>query len=104
MDGRTYRVHQLVARAFLGPQPPGHDVRHLDCDRENNALSNLAYGTKAQNMADSVAHGIAGQAAKTHCKRGHAFDETNTHWYRNPRSGRQQRICRSCTRRGQVAA
>lgn len=50
-------VHSLVAAAFLGPRPAGEDVRHLDGDPENNRASNLAYGTRTQNMADAREHG-----------------------------------------------
>lgn len=50
----TRRVHVLVAQAFLGPRPPGHHVRHLDDVPDNNALSNLAYGTPAQNHQDKL--------------------------------------------------
>ena len=36
-------VHILVARAFLGPKPDGHVIRHLDGNAFNNHPSNLAY-------------------------------------------------------------
>ncbi len=49
---RTH-VHRLVAWAFLGPQPAGHFVRHLDGDPANNRLSNLAYGTPWNNITDT---------------------------------------------------
>jgi hypothetical protein len=51
------KVHQLVADAFLGPCPPGHEVRHLDGDRSHNVKGNLAHGTRAQNVADAIEHG-----------------------------------------------
>lgn len=50
-------VHQLVAHAFLGPQAKGIEVRHLDGVPTNNRLANLAYGTKADNIADAKRHG-----------------------------------------------
>jgi hypothetical protein len=54
----VYRFcHQLVMRAFVGPPPPGQEVRHLDGNRANAALSNLEYGTRAQNVADCKRHG-----------------------------------------------
>ena len=57
--GATKRkyAHSLVAAAFLGPRPEGHDVAHNDGNPSNNALSNLRYATRADNMADCVAHG-----------------------------------------------
>ena len=39
----TTHLHRLVAWAFLGPQPAGFQVRHLDGNPANNALQNLEY-------------------------------------------------------------
>lgn len=51
---RSFRIHQLVARAFIGPQPEGTVVNHKDCNKTNNEPSNLEYVTQAEN----VRHGI----------------------------------------------
>lgn len=77
-------VHSLIAAAFLGPRPPRHETRHLDGNRLNNALSNLAWGTAKENAADRESHGNTSRGEKhseivkrgmpplkTHCKRGH---------------------------------
>jgi hypothetical protein len=58
-DGRKRQVaiHTLVAEVFIGPRPIGQEVRHLDGDSTNNSLTNLAYGTSAENSADCIAHG-----------------------------------------------
>lgn len=50
-------VHTLVLEAFTGPCPEDMECRHLDGDRANNVLSNLAWGTKAENEADKQRHG-----------------------------------------------
>lgn len=55
--GVTRTVHSLVAEAFLGPCPVGQEVRHLDGTRINNAVDNLAYGTRTDNILDAVANG-----------------------------------------------
>jgi hypothetical protein len=52
---RTRYVHQLVAIAFHGPRPPGMEVRHLDTDKSNNRVDNLAWGTPEENRADNHA-------------------------------------------------
>jgi len=52
-------VHQLVAEAFLGPCPPGHEVNHKDTDRWNPAATNLEYTTRAENIAHALANGLA---------------------------------------------
>lgn len=48
----SYLVHQLVALTFLGPRPEGMDIRHLDGNVQNNAVTNLCYGTRTENILD----------------------------------------------------
>ena len=51
-------VHQAIAKAFIGPYPTSkHEVRHLDGNRINNVVNNIAYGTKSDNMQDALKHG-----------------------------------------------
>lgn len=47
-------VHELVMLAFVGPRPQGSDILHHDDCKTNNALSNLRYGTRTENLHDSV--------------------------------------------------
>ena len=93
-------VHRIVAAAFLGPTPDGMQLRHLDGDKENNAVNNLAFGTPSENMRDQVVHGVHNMARKTHCPRNHPYDEANT--YVIPSSG--GRMCRTCARSRYSAA
>jgi hypothetical protein len=46
------RVHTLVAHVFIGPRPDGMYVCHKDDNPENNHISNLYYGTPAENARD----------------------------------------------------
>jgi len=46
---KTYKMHQLVAEAFLGPRPEGYVVYHIDEDAMNNKSDNLKYTTRAEN-------------------------------------------------------
>lgn len=58
-DGKEYkrRVHTLVAAAFIGPCPDGHEICHNDGTRTNNNVGNLRYGTKVENVEDRKRHG-----------------------------------------------
>ncbi len=54
---RTYPVQHLVALAFIGPRPAGRYVLHNDGRHDNNAATNLRYGTPKENSADAALHG-----------------------------------------------
>jgi HNH endonuclease len=47
---RKSTVHSLVAGAFLGDNPPNHEVSHQDGDYTNNAARNLEYVTRRENQ------------------------------------------------------
>jgi len=50
----TKTVHRLVAEAFI-PNPDNLPlVRHLDENKDNNKVSNLAWGTMQDNYRDMV--------------------------------------------------
>ena len=54
---KSFYIHRLVANVFIGTRPDGMIIRHLDGNRYNNRVDNLAYGTVQQNYEDSVKHG-----------------------------------------------
>lgn len=90
---KSHKVHALVMAAFVGPRPDGMDIRHLDGDKGNNDRTNLAYGTRVENMGDMREHGTHANTVKTHCPRGHEYTEGNT--YRNAKGAR---FCQACRR------
>lgn len=94
---RRFRVHQLVARAFLGPRPPGHMVCHRNGDYLDNRAVNLTYGTPARNNLDSVRHGTHRYSRRTHCKNGHRLAGRNIRRIPN-RHGGTWRLCVPCRR------
>lgn len=94
----TWTVHRAVATAFHGPRPSGLVCRHLDGQHTNNRADNLAWGTPSQNNLDTVDHGMNAAANKTHCKRGHPFDEANTIRIHDPGQINPRRACRQCHR------
>lgn len=50
-------VNRLVLEAFCGYCPDGMECRHLDGNKTNNRLENLAWGTHQQNINDKTRHG-----------------------------------------------
>jgi hypothetical protein len=92
-DGRGVRrpVHKLVAEAFIGPCPPGQQVRHGDGIKTHNERSNLSYGTPGDNMRDQVRHGVHAEARRDRCDNGHEYTPDNTAIY-----AKGDRICKTC--------
>ena len=56
---RDFYVHRLVLTTFIGPRADATETRHLDGNRTNNRLSNLAWGTASDNAVDRLRHGKA---------------------------------------------
>lgn len=57
-DARTNQksreyIHRIVARAFIGEPPRGHNVDHINRVRDDNRLENLRYLTIKENCAQS---------------------------------------------------
>lgn len=94
-DGRSVHaaLHRLVLAAFAGPPPDGCEALHNDGNPANNRVENLRWGTRSENLRDSVRHGTHHWAAKTQCPQGHAYDAVNTHTTSDGR-----RMCRECLR------
>jgi hypothetical protein len=47
---RTHQIHRLVAAAFYGSCPEGHEVNHKNGSRLDNRLENLEYVTSHENI------------------------------------------------------
>lgn len=53
-------VHRMVLEAFVGPPPDGTKIsRHLNGDPSDNRLTNLAWGTQAENVDDAYRYSAA---------------------------------------------
>ncbi len=50
-------VHVVVLETFVGPCPRGMETLHDNGVPDDNRLSNLRWGTRAENMADARRHG-----------------------------------------------
>lgn len=58
-DGKATNkfVHRLVADAFIGAIPDGHEVNHMNRDTSDNRLVNLEYVTPLQNTRHAIENG-----------------------------------------------
>ena len=91
-DGRLAPVHRVTYEHLVGPVPEGLTLDHLCRNRPCCNPLHLEPVTMAEN--NRRGDGWAGRnARKTHCPRGHAYDEENT---RTTPSG--WRDCRACNR------
>lgn len=58
--GRSCLLHRAVLIAFVGQAPDGYQCAHLDGNRANCALSNLAWVTVTENASHRKIHGTDG--------------------------------------------
>ena len=88
-DGVTVRLaHRVAWVMWHGEQiPEGMTIDHTCRNRVCCNPSHLRVLTNEENARDN------GNARKSHCPAGHAYDETNT--YIGPTGGRR---CRACVR------
>ncbi len=98
---KTWYGHRLVWTLSNGEIPKGIKVLHK-CD--NPPCINpdhLFLGTQLENMLDKISKGRCPTKAKTHCKRGHPFDNVNTMVTKQGR--RKCRACDKIYKRGNYA-
>lgn len=88
-------IHRLVLLAFVGTPDEGQECCHNNGIPDDNRLENLRWGTRAENVADAIKHGVHlsnGRRAQMNCKRGHPLSGANLYLYRGLRG------CRTCRR------
>ena len=78
-------VHRVAWFAAHGPIPDGMTVDHICRNRKCINVDHLRLLTNVENARNN------GFAIRTHCPKGHTYDETNTR-----RDGRGHRRCIAC--------
>lgn len=91
---KRFRLHRLVAEAFI-PNPKGYRyVLHWDDNPDNNHVDNLRWGTQADNLRDTIRNGNHHETNKTQCRNGHPYSTENTYL-----SKQGHRTCKICARK-----
>jgi hypothetical protein len=94
--GRRYKLakaHRFAYELLIGPIPQGLVLDHFECDNPRCVNpAHLRPSTDKENILRGKGPGAL-NSRKSHCIRGHAFDETNTMW-----NWKGERNCRICKR------
>jgi len=61
---KVWLLHRLVLFSITGPAPEGTECAHMDGNKTNNAIENLAWVTPAENSAHKVLHGTTSLGQK----------------------------------------
>lgn len=92
---KMYVTHRVVWEVLRGPIPESMTIDHLCFNRACQNVYHMDLKTRGDNSR-AAAHRnptVIHNRAKTHCPKGHPYDEENT--YSPPSGGR---YCRTCGR------
>lgn len=68
---KRFLVHVLVAAAFIGPRPEGHEVNHKDGIKTNTCAGNLEYVTPSENLLHAWRIGLCAPRNWVHGEKQH---------------------------------
>lgn len=71
ISGKNYRVHRLVAEAFLENPRQLPMINHIDGNKMNNHVSNLEWCDKSHNERHAQRMGLKNKARGEKCKKSH---------------------------------
>lgn len=94
VGGGMLYAHRWAYEAFVGPIPDRQQIDHLCRVRRCVNPLHLEAVTQRENLL----RGRKANGPKTHCLRGHRFDEANTY-----RASDGRRSCRTCRREARRA-
>ena len=63
-EQKFYRVHRLVAKAFVSGYKDGYVVNHIDENKTNNHYTNLEWVTYRENSMKSTKNPLKGKAVR----------------------------------------
>ncbi len=58
IDGKTYRLHRIIAQTFIENPENKEQVNHIDGNKLNNAVSNLEWVTNKENQIHKFQTGL----------------------------------------------
>ena len=76
--GVTYKVHRLVASAFISNSENKPMVDHVDGDRQNNDISNLRWVSRSENGQNHRKH-REGKIPGVHTTKGGKYEARTTY-------------------------